>query len=116
MDWLVDFFSSLSRIIKVKPNDLIPRQNLKNLTWSGQQKAMGPYRPRKYGYITVDKDGVIMDGHHRYQRILEKVATIDNQSFYVRQIKMTYQTYLKIVWLSIFSIIVTCLLLQVLLG
>jgi len=86
------------RVISVSPDDLIPRQNLEKQKWNEKQLEMGEYWPEKYGYITVDRNCYIMDGHHRYQRILERNK---QEKIKVQQLRVTYQTFLTLVWLGL---------------
>jgi hypothetical protein len=57
-------------------NKQIPLQN--NYDWESLTDSIKNegFVPEKYGYITISKDGIVLNGHHRYV-VLKKIYNDD---------------------------------------
>jgi len=76
--------------IKFSPlNKQIPFQN--NYDWESLTENIKKegFVPEKYGYITISKDGVILNGHHRYV-VLKKIHNDDDYVIKVFRRKFNY--------------------------
>lgn len=79
----------LIKKVKVKLKDLKKRQ--KNITWRKKHDGLREDLLKKYdenNCILISKDMKIMDGHHRYQILIDEYG--EDYDLYVNKVKMTF--------------------------
>lgn len=88
-------------------SDFLNKKEESRYDWEGLEKSLieNGYKPEKYGYITISKDGYVYDGHHRTSILQTIFINDENKKILIKKSILNYnlELFLVLLLLLIFS-------------